>query len=56
MIRGWIQEGRRQVGGRAEGGRRQVGGISLKWAFERNAESKIQEGRVKDFGNQIVFE
>jgi hypothetical protein len=52
---GRIQEGRRQVGGRSEGSRRQVGGISLKWALEGDAKSKIQERRFTNFGIQIVF-
>jgi hypothetical protein len=41
MVRRRIQAGRRKVGDKSEAGRRQVGEISLKRAFERNAESGI---------------
>jgi hypothetical protein len=54
MVKGWIQEGRTQVGGRAEGRRRQDGKILLKGVFNWNAESEIQEYRFKKFRFQIV--
>jgi hypothetical protein len=55
MIRGRIQEGYRQDGGRSETSRRKVGGISLKLAIERDVESGILECGFKKSGVQIVF-